>query len=266
MQPLLFFRLGESDRPAFGALLGALSNIRRLLQDFDAALSRDPRGMVRWEVAVLEKASPPILGLNGEIVRRRNTPFSPSADFPSVVGRTVLRSTAAISNEGQRPDIVSDSAISHYSQLAASSQRIGEIAVYDGQSQVAINDTTLENIRKLTGPKTKSVGSVLGRLESISVHKNNEIRVWDENSGKPIRCTYPRELEEIVKATLRERVLVSGLVSYNALGQPISVGVRELVRYPAADELPSIEDVTGLIDDVTGGATLRDYLAHIRDD
>jgi hypothetical protein len=266
MRQILYFRLGESDQITFGSLVSLLSNIRHLLQDFDAALSKDPRGSVLWQVEVLEKSSPIILGLSGEVVRRRNAPVSSPWNLTGRIGQEVLRSTAQISNSAQRPSIVSDSAISHYRNLAVSSKKIGDISVYDDNTNVVINETTLQNIDKLTGPKTKSVGSILGKLEAISVHKSNEIRVWDENTGRPVRCKYPRALEEMITASLRARVLVAGLVSYNANGQAISVDASEIKRYPSPDELPGIDDVIGCVDDVTGGASLRDYLSHIRDE
>lgn len=266
MARILYFRLGENDEISFGSLLSLLSNVRHLLQDFDAALSRDPRGSVRWQVEVLKKASPILLGLKGEIIRRRNPQFVAPWDMTTRVGQAVLSSTAKISNEAERPTIVSDSAISHFRHLAVTSKKVGEIAMYDDERSVVINETTLANIQKLTGPRTQSVGSVLGSLETISVHKSNEIRIWDDNTGRPVRCRYPRALEETVLASLRARVIVSGVVSYNESGQAISVTAQEIQRYPTDDELPDIDDVIGCVDDLTQGRPLAEHLSGLRDE
>ena len=263
MSRVIYFRLGDKDRPPFSAFLRSLYNVKGLLADFDAAVSRDPRGTVRWEVAVLQKKSPIILGVVGEPIRRRAPVMSP----PNVdlIEDELMDSTAKLSLGAQRTVLVSDSAIERYRELATQSAKLGEIAVYTNETEVPINEQTLQNIQQLTGTKSKAVGSILGNLDTISVHNNNEIRVWDENTKRPVRCRYPVEMEETIKSWLRERVLVNGLVSFNRAGQATSVEVSNIARYPRANELPTIEQVSGLIDDMTDGASLADYLEHLRD-
>ena len=103
--------------------------------------------------------------------------------------------------------------------------------------------------------RRKSVGSVLGRLETITVHRDTEIHVWDENTNRPVRCRYPIDLEDTVKALLRERVLVSGLVAFNPDNQPVRVEVSTIERCPDETELPTIEQMSGLLPDATGAST-----------
>jgi hypothetical protein len=263
MPQVIYFRLGEHDDISLVSLLTTLRDVKGLLSDFDAALSQDPRGNIKWNVEVLQKNSPPLLGLSGEVGRssRARVP----EDFPERVSRTLLNSTAKLSLQSERLDIVSDSAMERYTRLASRSRRIGEIEVSTETQKVPINETTLSHIRTLSGPRSQSTGSVLGRLDTISVHNANEIRVWDENTNRPVRCRYPDALEETVKALLRERVLVSGVVSFNEHGRPISVKVSALTPYGRPEELPTIEQMSGLIDDVTGGASLKEYMEHLRD-
>lgn len=263
MSQMLYFRLGEHDDITLVSLLTTLRDVQGLLYDFDAALSRNPRGNVKWNVEVLQKKSPPLLGLSGEVGNSSRSTVP--NDFPNQVGTALLMSTAKLSLQSERLDIVSDSAMERYTRLAKRSRRIGEIEVFTDTQKVPINATTLSHIRALSGPRSKSTGSVLGRLDTISVHNANEIRVWDENTNKPVRCRYPDALEETIKASLRSRVLVSGVVSFNEHGRPISVNVSNVTPYAPPDELPTIEQMSGLIDDVTGGASLRNYLEHLRD-
>jgi hypothetical protein len=263
MARVIYFRLGNQDEITFGSLLRMMGEIRGLLADFDAAVSRDPRGVLRWKVAVLQKDSPPLLGLVGEtIVRHDGPPPIP----PNIIEDAFLESTARLSNEAQRTTVVSDSAMERYRKLATASRKLGEISVYTDDRQVGITEATLDKINLITATKSRSAGSILGRLETISVHKANEIRVWDENTNRPVRCRYHRSLEEQVKALLRERVIVSGEISYNPFGQPTRVDVASIDPYPSDSDLPSIERIAGLVDDFTGGATLKEYLEHLRDE
>jgi hypothetical protein len=133
-------------------------------------------------------------------------------------------------------------------------------------SSAPIDEATLDSIKKLTGTKHKSEGSITGRLDTIAVHHDNEIRVWDEETNKPVRCRFDASLEEDVKAALRHRVLVSGMVSYNPFGQPVSVLAESIDRIRDQFELPTIEQMSGLLDKPTGDLSLRDYLRRISDD
>jgi len=114
--------------------------------------------------------------------------------------------------------------------------------------------------------KYEGFGSVLGMLEVISVHSGNEVRVWDENTNRPVVCVYPDLLEEDLKANLRKRVLAYGVVSYNSSGQPLSVALEGIDPYSDVDDLPTIEQVSGLIKNLRGGLSLKDYMERLRDE
>ncbi len=266
MGRVILFKLGEKDRISLPALDRAIRNVRQLLASFDAMLSNDPRGSLRWEVEILQKSSPPSLGVRPEVVRRRDVP-PPPPGYPEDFEKQFVRGLSAFSTPTLTgPIIQSHVVLRHIERLAVQSAAIGSIQVsIDGQS-VAINETTLKNVRELTAKKYEGVGSVLGRLEAISVHSGNEIRVWDENTSRPVVCIYLESLEEDVKANLRKRVLVHGVVSYNASGQPLSVVVAGIDPYPEQDALPTIEQVSGLIDNLRGGLPLREYIERLRDE
>src|SRR6266850_3464256 len=188
MSRVIYFRIGDKDRLSLNALVRTLRNVQGLLYDFDAAISRDPRGSIRWEVAVLEKKSPTVIGVVGRPVQRNALASSVIHTNPEQVESALLDSTARLSLKAERTTIVSDSALERYRQLAMQSAKLGEIDVYTDAQLVPINERTLDNIKQLTGTKTRSTGSVLGNLDTISVHKANEIRVWDENTKRPVRC------------------------------------------------------------------------------
>ncbi len=265
MDGIIYFRLGETDQITFGQLVATMIDVKGLLLDFDAALSRDPRGTLRWNVEVIEKRSPVVIGVSPVQSRQTVDPAIFGVNFGSQVETAVIKDTARLTFEADRGDLVSDSAIGRYTRLAKRSRRIGDIAVYTDSRSVPINESTLTNIHRLVGTKSKSTGSVLGRLDTISVHRHNEIRIWDDNHQRPITCRYPAALEETVKASLRQRVLVSGVVSYNEIGRATAVDVSLIAPYPDDAELPSVERMQGSVSNMTGGESLADYLEHLRD-
>ncbi len=265
MSRVLYFELGDRDTVSLNALIAAFKNILGVLEDLDASLSKDPRGTVRWEVAVLQKSSPPLIGLIGH-PRRRQPPSEVPLDNSVRVENLFLDSVAGLSQARHRAPLLSDSAIERVRRLASQSRRLGPIQVFTDERKVPINEDTLDTIKELTGKKHQSLGSILGRLETIAVHRDTEIRIWDENTNRAVRCRYPMVLEDTIKALLRSRVLVSGLVSYNQFGQPIFVELTTVEPYPEAKDLPTIEEMSGLLDDATDGQSLGKFLEQIRDE
>ena len=266
MGEVIYFQLGDREEISLKALIRAFRDILGFLEDLDASVSEDPRGTVQWEVAVLQKTSPPLLGLVGHPKRPSSDQGAVLANFSRRVKVECLDSIDMLTVDAKRAQALSDSALRRVRNLAVQSKRLGKIDVYTDDRRVPITEKTLDAIEKLTAKKHESVGSVLGRLETIAVHRDTEIRVWDENTNRPVRCRYPIDLEDTVKALLRARVLVSGLVTFNPASQPVRVEVSSIERYSDETELPTIEQMSGLLPDATGGRTLAEYLEHLRDD
>ena len=60
-----------------------------------------------------------------------------------------------------------------------------------------------------------------------------------------------------------KKVVVYGLVKWNVLGHPISVAVEGMDRREL-DHEPTIEEMSGLVEDFTEGMSLKDYLEDLR--
>src|SRR5689334_15858078 len=96
-QPI-FFRVGNSDRITLPAFIPGLRSFLGLLQDFDSALSDDPRGSLRWEVSVLRKASPAVVGVL-PVPRRLSVP-----DFSEAINEQVLANIHLLQKSTERTD------------------------------------------------------------------------------------------------------------------------------------------------------------------
>lgn len=265
MQPTLFFRLGDKDEISLADLAKAFRTISTLLADFDAAVSQDRRGTVRWEVSVLSKNSPPLLGVTGRPVQRRHR-REPVVDNVARIETEVLSSVEMLSRASERSATLSDALMQRVRSLAVQSKRIGAIQVYNEAQKAPIDTETLETIKTLTGKNHVSYGSVTGSLDTIAVHNANEIRIWDESTNRPVRCRYPMDYEDRIKGLLRQRVEVAGQVAYNPFGQAVSVEVETIESAIPVASLPTIEQMSGLLDDATGGLSLAEYLGRLRDE
>jgi hypothetical protein len=261
----IFLRIGERDRISLSNFIQSLKNFLGLLRDFDATISKDKKGSVIWEVVELKKNSPPIVGVSP--TTRRGM-----MDYSHAVEAQILESTAEITARGERTAVMSDAALQRLERLSSNTRSIGSHSIFmmNGASKDPIGETlitekTFENVRQYTQPKFSSQGSIVGKLDSITVHRANEFRVWDEVTGKPVRCKFEMEQDRLVRDLLRQRVIVSGEILSNSVGMPILMNLEELST-AEKKELPTIDQMRGLVKDFTNGLSLGDYLKEIADE
>ncbi len=263
MPSTLYIELGKKERITLREFIDALKNLLGVLQDLDSTISKEQRGSITWEVSFLQKQSPPVVGITG--VPRRPLVL----DISESVEKQFLENATLLNRSAERNQYFSDSALNRLKNVAKKTKRLGSITIYtNGERQrreSVISETTLHNVQQLTGVKYSAFGSISGSLDSITVHNNNEFRVWDENTGKPVRCKFDAAQEEKIKDALRSKVVVSGTIHANNFGVPIYIDVEDI--QPTSQEVkPTIEEMSGLVDDFTEGKPLRDYLKDIDDE
>ncbi len=260
MPQAIYMQLGDDDSITLNALVSALRNFLGVLEDLDSAVSGQPNGSVRWEVVSLEKKSPLTVGVVAH-------PKQELANLAPQIERELVDGLAMLSYSTERNRYYSDAAISKVKRLAQQSKSLGRIKIYtqEKEHQTIIDDGTLKNIRELTGAKEEGLGSVTGNLEAITVHRANEFRVWDDYSGKPVTCRFTPDMENDVKTLLRQRVQVHGLVYFNQTGQPTVINVDGIELATPDSSLPTIAEMSGLVEDFTDGVPLEQYLEDLRD-
>jgi hypothetical protein len=59
-------------------------------------------------------------------------------------------------------------------------------------------------------------------------------------------------------------VLVHGVVKRNAQSLPVQIAVDGIESQPEQSELPTIDEMSGLVDDLIGDASLAEYMEDIR--
>jgi len=265
MSKTIFLRVGNKEAIVLPDLVTSLSSFLRVLRDFDSTVSDRKGGSQQWEVTSIAMASPVTIGVTP-------APKPRMPDLSYSIESTLLESTIALTNNGERTSHMSDSALQGIKQIANLSPRIGPSLLYvaaNGQPQreSPINEATKTVVSELTGVKYIAFGTLTGTLEAISVHGRSEFRIWDEFTGKVVRCRYTGDkIEKRILASLRKKVSVTGEISSNSAGTPISLTVEDVEESDYAGELPTIRELAGFIKDYTGGRRLKDYLREIADE
>ena len=238
----------------------ALSAFLGLLEQLDASLSDSKQGTVDWEVAVLSKNSPAQIGYRG---RPKNVGLNRTRD----VGYECIRGIQILGERPERDAKYSDAALDKTQRLAHFRHRtFSDIDISAEREHARVTLEVYENIDALTRSTREEEASIVGSLDSITVHKGNEFRVWDERNQKAVRCFFSDQLLEKAKEYLGKRIMVVGKGRINRLGNIVSVEAMDIQAYLSGSELPTIEQMSGSIPNITSGMSIRDYMRAIRDD
>lgn len=258
--PIYFVVEGHNRILRPGAFVQAVRGFMKLLTELDASVSRDPQGSVTWEIASLQKESPATIGFR-PLHRKKH----PTEDYTETIKRVCVTGLDILSKKPERLGDYSDRALEWTEYLAKlrSTDRLDDMRVINDSVEASVGITTLANIQTIKGPAYESVGSVIGKLEAITVHQAFEFRVWSEVTGRPVTCRFSESLFDAVKTALRHKVVVYGLVKWNTLGHPISVSVKDMEKQDE-ERIPTIEELSGIVEDFTEGMSLKDYLEELR--
>ena len=148
---------------------------------------------------------------------------------------------------------LSEAAIGHLNTLSnlASGPR-GKptyLRLWVQRKPIEIDATVAAKVREEETLGYKDFGTIEGRL--VAVQEGNrgglQFRVKDSLMKQTVRCYLTEEqLEEAFKH-FRQRVEISGVISYRRDGTPTSIRVERIERLPDDSELPTAEDVRGIL-------------------
>jgi hypothetical protein len=92
------------------------------------------------------------------------------------------------------------------------------------------------------------IGTIEGRLEAIQDSAGSlKIRVKDFLYPKAINCIVPERMIDNVLGSFRKRVEIEGRIHYRRDGTPISIEAHIIDVLPEDHDLPSADDVRGIM-------------------
>ena len=113
-------------------------------------------------------------------------------------------------------------------------------------SPVALSATAIAHVDNLLEANVKSLGSVEGRLQTLSDRRGFKFFVYEDLTDRRIECFFDEEMADEVERAWRRRVSVYGLISYRRTGTPINIHVESL-RVLGGKPLPTWSDVKGIL-------------------
>lgn len=239
------------------SLLTALQSSLDLLHELDAGVSG---GKCQWRYISLGIGS----GLStvvGTLPADIDEPDARERLERKVATRYIEGLSALESSPMQQPGFTPkaiEAALRIASVLSDGISRI-ETAV-PGAPRVWITEHLITNIKELLGHNFTDIGSVEGRLETISLTGGRPtFTIRSELTTHPVTCSLGSRLEE-VRAFLGRRVLVSGEVTYSRYGELSEVSSVRSIRLLAESNVPTVDDIAGIAPDITDGQPSGTYV------
>ncbi|OGI00184.1 MAG: hypothetical protein A2Y25_00355 [Candidatus Melainabacteria bacterium GWF2_37_15] len=115
--------------------------------------------------------------------------------------------------------------------------------------EIPLTNNTVNNIALLTQLKTSALGSIEGKIQTISTRKGLKVTIYEALNDNPVKCACDDEkISEILKSSIDKRVCARGEIFYNKDGIPQKIKINEL-RILGQEPLPNWEDVRGILND-----------------
>lgn len=153
--------------------------------------------------------------------------------------------------EGGNASVLPEGAICHLKTLSELSERPQRkpIAVrfWIEKKPSQIGRQVAKSIMEGWGEDYRDFGTIEGKLDAIQEREGLQIRVHDPLLHQTVICHVDETMLPELFAKFRKRVEVSGLIHYRRNGVPISIDVESIEILPDDSDLPSLDDVRGIL-------------------
>ena len=226
---------------SFDKFRKAQEELATILCEVDQNLAENQRPSVSWVVSSISSGS---VHLTVKGIPKDDIEVFQVAE----VVRAVESGIATLEERPERPPFFSDRALESAKALASLvGKDILMIQVGVNSQKVNLTKHLVANVDELIGANYKSFGSVEGLLKAIDLSRKPLFRIYDLITNKSIKCYFSSNFIGQIKDALDKRVAVYGLIRSREDGQKVSIEVEEMEVFPGEQELPSIEDILGIL-------------------
>jgi hypothetical protein len=250
---------GKNNKISASIFIRSLNNFWDLIKDVDSAVSNRPRGSVRWELATMQKNSPALIEFSGKTRIEK-------MDYSQAIQDSIVDGIEALAENPEQPQFYSYSALRKVRRMAEQAKHLKWLSVFAGTRRAVLNERVFANVEYIIATGSKSLGSVRGSLDALTVHAGHEFKIWSLKTKRPIICRFEKPMLPEVIDHLKQQVEVFGELHRNPKGEPVLIDVREFTALESAKTVPSIHEMSGLLPDLYGGKSLRGYLDELRNE
>jgi len=175
---------------------------------------------------------------------------APAPSVPAEIIQAILtraeRGITALAEGNVEHAALSDSALRHLRTLAE--MHPVPVRVWVKKKPHPVGPTIARIVREDLRADYNDYGTIEGRLETIADRDGSlQFLIRDVMLGQKVRCYFPEELLPEVFDKFRKRVEVSGIIKYRKNGVAVNIEVDRIDVLPDDSELPTAEDVRGVL-------------------
>ena len=112
-------------------------------------------------------------------------------------------------------------------------------------------DIRLDHVEAVLTPEVRSIGTIEGELEGLIIHGDKRFLLYDRLTGRRVTCYFGDSMSwEGLRKVFGKRVAVTGEIRSRRSGERASINVSKYYVFPPEDELPSADEVRGLLRNV----------------
>ncbi|MHA3701487.1 hypothetical protein ACXR2U_04835 [Jatrophihabitans sp. YIM 134969] len=153
-------------------------------------------------------------------------------------------------NEGVGwPSHFSERALDRVRSISRRTSDTVQIEIGRPSTRRALTTETAAHVDHLLAASVIALGSVEGRLESVTVHQSPEFSLYDLLTGRRIRCSFGSRVQlEDVTRNVDRRVSVYGTLRSRADGTVLSIAAESVTPLPRQSDLPHFSTARGILD------------------
>lgn len=242
--PYVELKLGDGPDAAVDIrqLVNAASVFASLLREVAKEYAGTANDPVRWLVEIHDGSVR--LPLRGEPA----TEFLAAAAIPEIA-TAIVAGVQMLDREPRRPPYYNDAALGHAKALANLVKDDLPISVKNGVVSTAVTKHVMANVDAVLGAPIESLGTLEGRLESVNIHGDRPtLGLYDLLTRHRTDCYFGKHLSlEDIRPGIGRRVAITGAIKTKPNGERLSIEARQIRIFPSEDDLPSFEDVVGIL-------------------
>ena len=253
----------------YRTFLDVATNSLAVLSDLDRAFSSRHDGALEWYINDLAKNG----ALRVEVISRvRKLKFKELPDVGREVARSFVNGFDMLEHQGRSPSFLTAAGMYRAQRMTSVLGHDGAqkliASVLESPEETEITANSANNLKKLMPEAYRSVGSIEGFLEGISVHNKLDVVVYESIHGKAVTCHIANsDLLPKIKESLGKRVKMTGEISRNSKSEARRVNVVRAEDFKVfgmdMNVLP-FRKLGGIDPDFTAGLTTEEFIRQIR--
>lgn len=230
----------EGQRITADRFLKAVSSFVALINDVSETVTQEHRAF-RWLVSVEAGSA---------VVHFRPEPIKASPALIASSLKAINDGIQVIRRRPERPRYWSDNALRKAKDLADVldvETGVDHVSVKGDHKPIDITRKISAHVDELIGAEYKSLGSIEGRLRTVTEAGGVHFVVQDAVTYNNVRAFFDLDKADEYMSAWRKRVAVYGEIRYRKDGVPVSIAVQQFRVLRDSHELPSVKEMRGIL-------------------